>query len=488
VGYTQKVVIIGAGISGLACAHRLKQRGIACLVLEAAARPGGVIATIRRDGYLFEIGPQCPRFAAPVWQLVQDLGLQDEFIAGNPAVKRYICRFGALHPAPFSPGGLLTSKLVGLSSKLRILTEVLHSTQPPAREETLAEFVTRKFGADLVDNLADPVISTVFLGDAYKMGMASAFPALVEWERKHGSLVRGAIRARNSKRDAGATNGKAIGAAKANSRSMKVTDSLPSLGTFRSGMGRLMERLAEELRGEMRYGVRVENVAPNVGVKRDSAASWQVTLADGSAINADHIVLSLPAYETARLLERSAPELASELHAIEYAPMGGVSSGYDRRQVKNTLDGFGFMVPRKEGLQTICTFWNSSLFPGRAPSGKVLITSFARIDESGALDDETYARGIEAENARILGITGEPEIRNVWRHPRALPQYNVGHGKRVAAINGFLPALMNLHLAGNYLKGRSIGECVESAFQVAERVHSQLAETNIQPVTSSSEG
>ena len=482
-GYTQKVVIIGGGVSGLACAYRLRQLGIPCLVLEAEARPGGVIATARRDGYLFELGPQCPRFPAPVWQLVQELRLKEEFVAGDPAAKRYIYRYGKLHPAPFSPGGLLTTRLVSWSSKLRVLTEALRSTQPPMEEETLAELVTRKFGADLVDNLADPIISTIFFADAYKMGMQSAFPALVEWERNHGSLVRGAIRARNAKGNKVASNGTSASVkGKLNPKSMKVTDSLPSLGSFRSGMARLPERLAEELGGDIRYGVRVKNVAP-IGV------GWQIALEDGEKITTDQIVLAVPAYEAASMLDHATPELARELQGIEYAPMGGVASGYDRRQVQNNLDGFGFMVPRKEGSKTICTFWNSSLFPERAPRDKVLITSFVRSEatEIGAIDD-TFARGIEAENAAILGIAGAPAARRVWRQSRALPQYNVGHSKRVEAIQQILPAVPRLHLAGNYLRGRSIGDCVELALQVAEKVHSQLAERDIQPVNRSSEG
>jgi len=473
VGYTQKVVIAGAGISGLACAYRLKQLGVPSLVLEAEGRPGGVIATVRRDGYLFETGPQCPRFPASVWQMLREIGLEEEFVAGDPAVKRFILRHGTLHPAPFSPGGILTTPLIGISAKLRFLTEPLRSTQPPAHEETLAEFATRKFGADVVDNLADPVISTIFFGDAYKMGMDSAFPALVEWEKNHGSLVRGAIRARNSKRQAP-------------SQSMKVTDSLPSLGSFRSGMGRLPERLAEELRGHIRYGVRVQGVAPNAKGNAESATRWQIGLSNGESITAEQMVLSLPAYEAGRVLESSMPALARELEAIEYAPMGGVSCGYDRNQVKDTLDGFGLMVPRKEELKTICTFWNSSLFPGRAPDGKVLMTSFVR-SVGEAVDEGALARTVETENASILGIAGEPVARHAWSYPRALPQYNVGHGKRVAAIGDLLPALRNLYLAGNYLKGRSIGECVELAFEVAERIHSQIAESNIEPVTTSSE-
>ena len=482
--YTQKVVIIGGGISGLACAYRLRQLGVPCLVLEAEAHPGGVIATARRDGYLFEMGPQCPRFPTLVWQLVQELRLKDEFVAGDPAVKRYLYRYGALHPAPFSPGSLLGSKLVSLSSKWRVLTEALRTTQPPPGEETLAEFVTRKFGADLVDNLADPIISTIFFADAYKMGMQSAFPALVEWERNHGSLVRGAIRARNTRRNKVASDGTSASVnGTRNPKSMKVTDSLPSLGSFRSGMARLPERLAEELGGDIRYGVRVESVAP-IGV------GWQLALEDGERITTDQIVLAVPAYEAARMLDRSRPDLARELQGIEYAPMGGVASGYDRSQVKNSLEGFGFMIPRKEGFKTICTFWNSSLFPERAPLGKVLITSFVRCEtaETDAIDDATFARGIEAENTSILGIAGAPAARQVWRQRRALPQYNVGHSKRVEAIQQILPTVSHLHLAGNYLQGRSIGDCVELAFQVAEKAHSQVAEVNIQPVSRSSEG
>ena len=474
-GYTQKVVIIGAGISGLACAYRLRQLGVQCLVLEAEARPGGVIATVSRSGFLLELGPQCPRFAEPVWQLVQELGLGEEFIAGDPAAKRYIFRYGALHAAPFSPGRLLTTSLVGLPSKLRVLAEALRSTEPPPQEETLAEFVTRKFGADLVDNLVDPIVSTVFFADAHKMGMESAFPALVRWEREHGSVVRGAIRARNGK-------------ASENSRSMKVTDSLPSLGSFRKGMGRLPERLAGELSGEIRYNARVESVVTRKCSSSEAVIGWDVTLSEGGTISADQLVLALPAYQAAQMLGGNAPPLASELKAIEYQPMAVVSGGYLRGQVKNPLDGFGFMVPRKEALKTICTFWNSSLFSGRAPEGQVLITSFVRNDAIAVeAAEETLARAVEAENAKILRITGEPAVRNVWKNPRALPQYNVGHRKRVAAIEEALSTLPHLHVAGNYLKGRSIGDCVELAFRVADQVHSQCAAANIQQLTSSSE-
>jgi protoporphyrinogen/coproporphyrinogen III oxidase len=168
--------------------------------------------------------------------------------------------------------------------------------------------------------------------------------------------------------------------------------------------------------------------------------------------------------------------LAALLVGIEHAPMGVVSSAYDRKQVQHALDGFGFMVPRREGLHTVCTFWNSSLFPGHAPRGSVLMTSFVRTDNGGLMTAsyDVFAQMVEAENAKILGISGAPIERTVWRYPRALPQYNVGHVQRVKEIREAESALPGLCLAGNYLTGRSIGDCVESGFQAAEKLRSPM--------------
>jgi oxygen-dependent protoporphyrinogen oxidase len=176
------------------------------------------------------------------------------------------------------------------------------------------------------------------------------------------------------------------------------------------------------------------------------------------------------------LLHQTAPKLSALLAAIEHAPMGVVSSAYDRKQVRHPLDGFGFMVPRQEGLKTVCTFWNSSLFPGHAPEGTVLMTSFVRTDTGGLMTAsyDVFAETIEAENAKILGISGAPIERTVWRYPRALPQYNVGHAGRVNEICEALNEFPGLCLAGNYLMGRSIGDCAETGFQAAEKLRSRV--------------
>jgi oxygen-dependent protoporphyrinogen oxidase len=477
-GYKEKVVVIGAGISGLACAFRLKQLGFHPLVLEATQRAGGLIETIRKNGFLFEVGPQCPRFPESVRKLVRDLNLEHEFVPGDSKARRYVLRHGRLHLAPFSPGGLLTTRLVDFHSKLRVLAEIFGHSSPPAHEESLAEFVERKFGAEVLDYLVDPFIATIFFGDSRKMGMESAFPALVEWERKQGSLVRGALRARKSKRSAPRSAALPISAlSNSGSGNLRVTDALPSLGSFKSGMQTLPEKLSKELKDNIRNGQRIEFIEPSRNESGSAKSGWDIHLRNGEQITADSLVLAVPAYAAASLLEKSAQKLASLLRTIEYAPICVVSSAYDRSRVSHNLNGFGFMVPRREGLETICTFWNSSLFEGRAPKGSVLMTSFAGRDVSSALltvPEEECAQAIGAENARILGIDGTPADRMVWRNPRALPQYNVGHARRVKETDDLLRALPNLYLAGNFLTGRSIGDCVQIAFRAAEDLHSHF--------------
>jgi len=477
VGYTEKVVVIGAGISGLACAFRLAQLGLRPCVFESEGRAGGVIETVRRNGLLFETGPQSPRFPEPVWKLVLELGLADEFVAGDSKANRYVLRDGRLHLAPFSPGGLIATRLVKPQSKLRILAEVLGNTAPPEQEESLAQFVERKFGKDVLDYLVDPVISTVFFGDSQKMGMESAFPALVDWERKHGSLVRGALRSRKRSQNRAESSTAPEPIRSAHTGKLRVTDSLPSLGSFKAGMGTLPEKLAEILKENIRYREGIKCIALSPRENGPTSSGWKVRLQNGEEIQTESLVLAVPAYAVANLLENTAPQLASLLNAIEYAPVCTVSSAYDRRAVSHNLNGFGFMVPRREGLETICTFWNSSLLEGHAPEGQVVMTSFAGRDANQslfAMPEDECAQKIEAENAKILGITGTPIDRMVWRSAKALPQYNVGHARRTAQAAEMLRSVPNLYLVGNYLTGRSIGDCVQIAYRIAEDLHSQV--------------
>src|ERR1700693_2635837 len=479
-GHIYKAIVIGAGITGLACAFRLRQLGIPALLLEASNQAGGMISSLRRNGFLFEAGPQGPRFPQPVWTLVRELKLENEFVAGDPKAKRYILRDGCLHLAPLSPMSLLSTSLLSIHSKYRLLSEALRHTHPPATEESLAEFVARKFGAEVSDYLVDPFVSTIFFSDPRKLGMLSAFPALVDWERTTGSVVRGAIRAYKSKKSKKDGTSAASAARKASptdaNEKLRVTDSLPTLGSFKNGMGTLTGRLAKELKDELLLESPVESLLIDRQDTLRGQSAWKVRARGPGEFRADAVVLALPAYAAASLLQQSAPQLASLLSAIEHPPINVVASAYHRNQVRHPLDGFGFMVPRKEGLHTVCTIWNSSLFPGRAPEGSVLLTSFAAGESADLINasEHVLAQTVEAENARILGITGEPIDRAVWKYPRALPPLTIGHAQRVHAITAALNEFPGLYLAGNYLNGRSIGDCAASGFQAADNLHSHM--------------
>jgi oxygen-dependent protoporphyrinogen oxidase len=466
----EQVVVIGAGISGLSCAFRLKQLGLNPLVLERIERPGGLIASIHKNGFLFESGPQCPRFPAAAWQLVRELKLENEFVAGPPRPKRYILRDRRLHPAPFSPKGLISTSLVGIRSKFRIFSDVIGSSHPPETEETLAQFVRRKFGAEVLDSLVDPFVSTVFFGDPEKMGMESAFASLVKWEREHGSVARGAIRAARSRAHNGGQRSHL--AAQDGARNLHVTDALPSLGTFRSGMAALPERLARELKERIGYGIEIRSIAEST----NESGRWRISLSSGEKIETEHLILAVPAYAAAELLSGVRPQLASRLSSIEYGQACAIGLAYSRSQVSHCLDGFGYMAPRREGLRTICSFWNSSLFSGRAPNGKVVMTSFVRNSAADFSDlrTQTVIARVAEENAEVLGISGPPVEQVFWADARALPQYAVGHARQVKEIYDDLRSVPNFHLIGNYLRGRSIGECIEIAEQAARDVHASF--------------
>ena len=471
-GYKQQIVVIGAGLSGLACAFRLKKLGFTPLVVERTERPGGLIASIHRNGFLFERGPQCPRFPAAAWQLVRDLQLEKEFVRGPLRPKRYILRQGRLVPAPFSLAAMIATRLVGTSAKLRIFADLFGSSSPPDHEETLGEFVRRKFGAEILDNVVDPIVETVFMSDPERMGMESALPAFVDFERNHGSISRGAIQARRrQEKKAPATPNH--GARNEWPTTLNVTDALPSLGSFRSGMEALPARLSKELRECIRYQCEIQSIRP----APEDQPGWHLQLSSGEKILTERLVLAIPAFEAGMYLRGSHPQLASRLNAIEYAPACVVGLAYARSQVGHPLDGFGFMVPRKEGLSTICTFWNSSLFPQRASSGKVVLTSFVRKEDENSGPLAMLTDQIEAENSKVLGISGAPIDRIIWTDRRAMPQYAVGHAKGISEIRSQLASIPNLHLIGNYLKGRSIGDCIAVAEKTAMEVVASAAST-----------
>jgi oxygen-dependent protoporphyrinogen oxidase len=458
-----QVVVIGAGISGLACAYRLQQLGLDVAVFEANDSAGGLIDSVQKDALLFEAGPQSFQGTPALLTLIRELGLESQLQKADPRAPRYVLLHGRLRKIPMSPQALLASTLLNPISRWKIATEPFKNSRPPTEEESVAAFVRRKFGHEILEYLVAPFVSGVYAGDPEKLSLKAAFPTLDEWERQYGSVLRGAMKSRPPKEQrAGA----------------------PPLCSFTHGVAALPRAMAAKLGDAMQYETRAVSAAFASAGQHDRAGAGPVCEIrivhngqEESAI-AGAVVIATPAYAAAHLLATAAPHLAQTLSGIAYAPVAVVACTYYRQQVGDPLEGFGFLVPRGEKVRTLGTVWNSSLFPGRAHEGSVTITSFiggATDPEIMNLHEENIAATVTEENARILGITGPPVDVAVWKYPRALPQYNLGHGHIVETIRDAERASPGLFFAGNYLEGPAIGKCVENGFQTAEAVSKHLA-------------
>jgi protoporphyrinogen/coproporphyrinogen III oxidase len=445
-----RVIVIGAGISGLTCAHALKRAGVEVTLLESAAHAGGLIGSMEKDGFLFERGPQSFQGTAGLSELIRELGIEDELLEADPAAPRYVLRAGRLQKIPMSPPALIGSSLLGIGSRWKIASEPFRRTTPPAHEESVAEFVRRKFGYEILEYLVSPFVSGVYAGDPERLSLRAAFPTLEEWERRFGSVLRGAMKSRP-----------------ANGEKKKA----PSLCSFRRGLSTLPQALARDLGSSLRTGVCVASLNA-----RDAAGGrrFDVQIDEGGkneTISAAAVVLATPAYVSAHLVPSVAPHLTQLLSGIPYAAVAVTAAGYYAKQFAHPPDGFGFLVPRKEKMHTLGTVWNSSLFAGRAPNSSVLMTSFL----GGATDpalvqapEDEIATIANNENRHIMQIQGAPVTSLTWKHPKALPQYNLGHGHIVEGIREAQTEIPGIFFSGNYLEGPAIGKCVEQASRTAE--------------------
>jgi oxygen-dependent protoporphyrinogen oxidase len=448
---SRRVVVIGGGISGLATAYRLRQLGVSVALLEASPRAGGLMESVARDGFLFDSGPQSFQGTPLLMQLVRELGLESELVQANARAPRYILRHGRMQKIAMSPQAMLAGSFLSPQSRWKIASEAFRRTHPPSDEESIAAFVRRKFGSEILEYLVSPFVSGVYAGDPEKLSLRAAFPSLDEWEREYGSVIRGAMKSR--KQGGGSAR--------------------PEMCSFRGGTAGLPQALAAALGADARFGAPVEAV---IARTRDASGSsggarYEVHVERSAPVAADAVVLAAPAYAASHILRSLQPAVADTLSGIPYASIAVCTSGYYAKQLDAALDGFGVLIPRSEKYRTLGIVWNSALFPERAPAGQFAITSFlGGATDPSLLDlsDTEIASIAERESATILGITGQPIASALWRHPKALPQYNLGHAHIVEALRAAERSLQGLFFSGNYLEGPSIGKCVEHSFKTAE--------------------
>jgi len=460
----RRVAVIGGGVAGLSAALALRDLGVEVVLIERDRRLGGVVRTDVEDGFVLEGGPDSIlSYKLAGIAMIDRLGLRDALIQTRPGgAGTFILHRGKLAPLPEGMTMLVPTQyraiaatpLLSLPGKLRMLLDLVIPTRRDDADESVGAFVRRRLGGQAFENLAEPLVSGIYSGDADQLSVLSTMPRLRQVEREHGGIIRGAIAQRRAGAPAGAPG--------------------PRLTPFVSlagGMGQLVEAMGEALGGsDVRLGDAVMALTPD-------GSGYRLDLASGDQLAVDGVVLATPAPVSAALLAPLAPELAAELRAIPYGSSVSVSLGYPAGALPVNA-GRGFVVPRAEGRAIRAVTWSSEKFDGRAPTGKALLrVVLGRPGEDWwreASDDAVVGR-VRAELRDILGIDAEPALARVYRWIDAMPQYVVGHAERVRRIDHLAGTLPGLALTGSALRGVGIPDNISAGQAAAEALVARLA-------------
>lgn len=450
------VAIVGGGISGLSTAYYLSRAGISCTLIEARPRLGGVIQSERVAGCVIEGGPDSFISIKPAaMELIRELGLAGEVIGSNDHLRvTYVWKGGRLVPLPdglqlmvptkLMP--LLTTRLLSWPTKVRMGMELFH---PPGRsvdDRSVAEFVAAHYGAEAVDYLAEPLLSGIYGGSPSALSITSVLPRFVELEGKYGSLTKGVLAE--------------LKANKAEARK------LPLFRTLKNGLAELVDTLRTRLDGSATVLHRRAEAVERTG------GGFRIRLDDGS-IECAQLVLACEAHSAATLAAPLDGRLAELLAAVPYSSSMTVALAFPDRAFPKPLGGFGFLVPKRERRRLVACTWVGTKFPHRVPNGTTLLRCFlGGMDDGGVLseNDGAIVAAVVDELHEIVGFRAQPLFWRIFRWPRSMAQYTVGHPQRLAEIDARAAAIPGLQLAGNAYTGIGIPDCIRMGKQAAEAI------------------
>ncbi len=456
------IAIIGAGITGLTAAFRLQRSGFGVTVYESDGRVGGVIRSIREEGYLAEFGPNTVLETSPrIRELVADLGLDERRMYSDPrAENRYLVRGHQTVKLPGSLGAFLSTPLFSLGAKARLLWEPFVRRAPAEREECVADFVKRRIGQEFLDYAINPLVAGIYAGDPKRLSVTHAFPKLHALEQRYGSLILGQV----------------LGARERKKRAEVSKQNAQKL-SFDEGL----EVLTQTLHARLASAVRLKATVIAV---RSGPGGWRVSVRAPGSLEpeeAEHsaVLYCGPAYRFSEI-EWSAETRMDPmpLSRIQHPPVASVVLGFRRSDVAHPLDGFGMLVPEVEQLNILGTLFSSSLFPNRAPANHVTLTTYVggtRAPELALLEPSKLVQIVVDDLRKLLGVSGIPTFEHCVLYPKAIPQYEVGYGQFKQRIDAFEAEAPGLFLAGNYREGISLSDSILSGWKTAEKVTHSLA-------------
>jgi len=466
------VIVIGAGVSGLAAALRMKRGGLDVLLLESGERVGGCMQTESKDGYLLEQGPFNVIVRDPAFnELIHSMRDRAPMVTpDDPKQPRYVYRNGRIIEVPSNPIALLTSPILTRSSRLRLIRGMFRSRPGSGADLSIHDAAVRRFGEEAADTLISALVAGIYAGDSAQLSLKSVFPTAFEIDREARSpIMAGMRKMKEAKRRAEETGG---------------PKKPRGLITFEGGLGAFCDAIGDELGDQLRLRTAVDSI------ERDDNGVYTLCVAnehgESSEITCDELVLATPKVAAGALLARMAPDIASIIDSIEAESLVILNIAFDAKDIERDFRGYGFLVPRNEPeFPLLGTLFASAVFPMMAPEGKRLLRVFfggsrdrRAIDRS---DEELTTIAIDTLRDQ-LGVTGEPELVNICRYRDAIPQMRIGHSKKVESIARELAGFDGLHLIGNYLTGVAINDCVRTATDAADAIIERRGNTGVPPV------
>ncbi len=450
----KKILILGAGISGLATAHWLKKDGYEVTMLEAKGKPGGAMDTIEDRGFLIDFGPNSGLETTPlIRKIAEDVGIEDQMIYANEeGNKRYILRDGKLHALPTSPPAFIKSKLFTTKAKFRLAAEPFIGKSQDGYYQSISEFVKRRLGQEFLDYAINPFVSGVFAGDPDKLSVKSAFPKLYRLEEVYGGLIKGMIKG-----------------AKERKQSKEESKQSAKMFSFINGMQTFPEAIAKQFEGSIIY----DSVINKISKTENGFKVSYFNGGNNEVIEIPLLLSTIPAHVLSTVIEEEEAELRRHLEDIYYPPVMVLFLGYHEKAIGRPLDGFGYLIPSLEERKFLGAIWSSVIFPNRAPEGYAAFTLFvggARAPQLFAGDQEKLISEVIDQFSRIMDVKEEPVLRTQRFWKKAIPQYNIGYVEHENFFERFEQNNPGFFLSGNYRGGISVGDCIKNSDVVYNRI------------------